>query len=316
MGNRFQILALDGGGYKGMFAAALLERLEADLGISLVDHFDLITGTSTGGIIALGLGAGLRPSEITSFYVEHGDDIFPGRLRRPTRRVFASKFSPAPLRHALEQVLGERTLGESRVPLVIPSYDLTNDDVYVFRTPHSPRLRRDRHELMVEVALATSAAPTYLPAHEMRGLRLIDGGVWANNPTMVGLVEAISSFGCAVADIGVFSLGTTTDTAYRRPRLDRGGLLAWGREAFDIVLRGQNLAARNTATLMLGAANVLRVDPAVPAKVLRLDGVDPQQLRGRAEHVSRHICPDFEKRFAQHRAPPYTPEPMQGDADV
>ncbi len=316
MGNRFQILALDGGGYKGMFAAALLERLEADLGISLIDHFDLITGTSTGGIIALGLGAGLSPSEITSFYVDHGDEIFPGKLQRSTRRIFASKFSPAPLRRALEQVLGERTLGESQIPLVVPSYDLTNDDVYVFRTPHAPRLRRDRHELMVDVALATSAAPTFLPAHELRGLRLIDGGVWANNPSMVGLVEALSSFGCAMSDIGVFSLGTTTDTAYRRPRLDRGGLLAWGREAFDIVLRGQNLAARNAATLMLGAEDVLRVDPAVPAKVLRLDGVDSQQLRGRAEHVSRHICPDFEKRFAQHRAPSYTPEPIQGDVDV
>ena len=316
MGESFQILALDGGGYKGMFAAALLERLEADLGISVVDHFDLITGTSTGAIIALGLGAGLTPGQITSFYVEHGEEIFPGRQRGRARRAFASKFSPGPLRHALEQVLGTRTLGESKVPLVIPSYDLTNDDVYVFRTPHSPRFRRDRHEQMVDVALASSAAPTYLPAHELRGLRLIDGGVWANNPTMVGVVEAISSFGRALADISVFSLGTTTDTSYRRPRLDRGGLLAWGREAFDIVMRGQNLAARNTAALMLGAESLLRVDPSVPAKVLRLDGVDPQQLRGRAEHVSRHICSDFEQRFTQHRAAPYTPQMSQGEPDV
>jgi patatin-like phospholipase/acyl hydrolase len=316
VGESFQILALDGGGYKGMFAAALLERLEADLGISVVEHFDLITGTSTGAIIALGLGAGLTPTQITSFYVEHGEKIFPARHRGRARRAFTSKFSPAPLRCALEQVLGTRTLGESKVPLVIPSYDLTNDDVYVFRTPHSPRFRRDRHELMVDVALASSAAPTYLPAHELRGLRLIDGGVWANNPTMVGVVEAVSSFGRALAEVSVFSLGTTTDTSYRRPRLDRGGLLAWGREAFDIVMRGQNLAARNTAALMLGSENLLRVDPSVPAKVLRLDGVDPEQLRGRAEHVSRHVCSDFEQRFTQHRPPPYTPQPIQGETDV
>lgn len=316
MAERFQILALDGGGYRGMFAAAVLECLEADLGISVRDHFDLIAGTSTGGIIALGLGAGLSPAEIASFYLEHGAEIFPGRISRAARRVLASKYSSDSLRDALEQVLGDRTLGESRVPLVIPSYDLTNDEVYVFRTPHAPRLLRDHRELMVDVALATSAAPTYLPAHQLRGLRLIDGGVWANNPTMVAVAEAVNTFESALEEIAVFSLGTTTETIYRRPRLDSGGLLAWGREAIDVVLRGQSLGARNAASLILGPENVMRVDPAVPAKVLRLDGVAPEQLRGRAEHVSRHISPAFRETFVSHRAPPYQPATSTGGTDV
>jgi patatin-like phospholipase/acyl hydrolase len=308
MSGRFQILALDGGGYKGMFAAAVLERLEADLGIRVIDHFDLVAGTSTGGIIALGLGAGLTPAEIVSFYVEHGSAIFPGRLRRPVRRLRRAKYSPDPLRGALEAVLGEKKLGESAVPLVIPSYDLTNDDVHLFRTPHAPRLRRDRHELMVDVAMATSAAPTYLPAHPLRGLRLIDGGVWANNPTSVALTEALATFGRPLEEIAVFSIGTTIETAHRHPRLDRGGLLAWGREAIDVVLRGQNIGAENTAALILGAERCLRVNPAVPAHVLRLDGVEPDQLRGRAEHVSRHVCPAFNEQFASHKAAPWAPE--------
>lgn len=316
MAERFQILALDGGGYKGMFSAAVLECLEADLGIAVCDHFDLIAGTSTGGIIALGLGAGLSPAEITSFYLEHGAEIFPGRLSRAARRVLASKYSAAPLRRALEQVLGDRTFGESRVPLVIPSYDLTNDEVYVFRTPHAPRLRRDHRELMVDVALATSAAPTYLPAHRLRGLRLIDGGVWANNPTMVAIAEAINTFGRGPEEIAVFSLGTTTETIYRRPRLDSGGLFAWGREAIDVVLRGQSLGARNAANLILGSEKVMRVDPTVPAKTLRLDGVAPEQLRGRAEHISRHISPAFKQGFAHHRAFPYEPITTAGGIDV
>lgn len=307
MAERFQILALDGGGYKGMFAAAVLERLEADLGIDIVEHFDLIAGTSTGGIIALGLGAGLRPAEIVNFYLEHGTRIFPGRMRRPVRRPFASKYRPAPLQRALEEVLGETRLGESRVPLLIPSYDLTNDDVYIFRTPHAPRLRRDHGELMVDIALATSAAPTYLPAHRLRGLRLIDGGVWANNPTTVAVVEALSAFDRRLEEISVFSLGTTIETAHRHPRLDRGGLLSWARDAIEVVLRGQNLAAGNAAKLILGPERFLRVNPAVPARVLRLDGVDSDQLRGRAEHLSRHICPAFEKQFAQHKAAPWAP---------
>jgi patatin-like phospholipase/acyl hydrolase len=305
---RFQILALDGGGYKGMFAAAVLERLESDLGIRAVDHFDLVAGTSTGGIIALGLGAGLTPAEIVSFYVEHGPAIFPGRLRRPVRGLTSAKYGPEALRFALEGVFGGKRLGESAVPLVIPSYDLTNDDVHLFRTPHAPRLRRDRAELMVDVALATSAAPTYLPAHRLRGLRLIDGGVWANNPTMVAVTEALATFARPVEEIAVFSIGTTIETANRHPRLDRGGLLAWGREAIEVVLRGQNLGAENTATLMLGRERFLRVNPAVPAHVLRLDGVEPDQLRGRAEHVSRHVCPAFNEQFVPHRAAPWAPE--------
>lgn len=164
---RFQILSLDGGGFKGMFSAAVLERLEADLGVSVVDHFDLVTGTSTGGIIALGLGAALRPAQLVDFYVDRGPDIFPGPRRRALRRPFRSKYRAGPLRSALEEVLGEATLADSQVPLAIPTYDLCNDDVYLFRTPHAPRLLRDRRERMVDVALATAAAPTYLPAHQL-----------------------------------------------------------------------------------------------------------------------------------------------------
>ncbi len=73
---RFQILSLDGGGIKGLFSAAVLASIEEDLGIRITDHFDLVTGTSTGGIIALGLGIGLRPREIVEFYVREGPRIF------------------------------------------------------------------------------------------------------------------------------------------------------------------------------------------------------------------------------------------------
>ncbi len=232
----FRLLSLDGGGLKGIFAAAILACLEADLGISVVDHFDLVAGTSTGGIIALGLGAGLRPREIVEFYVSRGPAIFPRARVRAVRRLLRSKHRARPLRLALEDVLGEKTLADSRVPLAIPAYDLCNDDVHLFRTPHVPHLRRDGRELMVDVALATAAAPTYLPAHPLRGLRLVDGGMWANNPTLVGIVEAVSTFGCELGDIRVFSLGTTLDTGTRAGRLDRGGLLPWAGDAIDVVL--------------------------------------------------------------------------------
>ena len=106
---------LDGGGLRGMYTAAVLARLEEDLGIRIVDHFDLIAGTSTGGIIALGLGLGMTPREILEFYVAHGPRIFRDRTRlRSLRRISRTKYSAAPLRAALDEVLGDRLFGTVR----------------------------------------------------------------------------------------------------------------------------------------------------------------------------------------------------------
>jgi patatin-like phospholipase/acyl hydrolase len=157
----FQILSLDGGGYKGMFSAAILDRLEADLDIRLADQFDLIAGTSAGAIIALGLAAGLTPAELLGFYVDRGPAIFPDRRARTPGRLVRSKYSPAPLTAALEEVFGDRTLAESRMPLLIPAYDLCNDDVHLFRTPHAERLRRDGRERM---STSRSRAPPPRPS--------------------------------------------------------------------------------------------------------------------------------------------------------
>jgi uncharacterized protein len=309
---RFQVLSLDGGGYKGMFPAALLACLEADLGTSIVDHFDLVAGASTGGIIALGLGAGLRPAEIVDFYVEQGPAIFTHPKLRSVRRLARSKYRPRPLRRALEAVFQDRVLADSQVPLAVPAYDLCNDGVYLFRTPHAAGLRRDGRERMVDVALATTAAPTYLPAHALRGLRLVDGGMWANNPALVGITEAVNSFGCELSDIRVFSLGTTIDTIRRPNRLDCGGLIAWAADAIHVVLRGQSIATNNQARLLLGDTNLLRVDPQVPARELRLDGITPDQLRGRAEHHSRHISQAVSERFLNHKRTASTPHSEKG----
>ena len=302
---RFQILALDGGGFKGMFAATVLACLEADLGITIADHFDLVTGTSTGGIIALGMGAGLRPAQISDFYVTRGAAIF--RRKIITRRIWRAKYDADGLASALSGVFGDKRLGQSLLRLAIPAYDLTNDNVYLFRTPHAEFLRRDHRELMVDVALATTAAPTYLPAHRLRGLRLIDGGMWANNPVLVGITEAVRVFGKSLSDIAVLSIGTTTEMAMRRRSLDQGGLLAWSKDAIPIVLRGQSKSARNFAHHLLPDDALLRIDPVVPERALRLDSVAPDELRGRAEHESRRMSARFLERFGKHRATAYAP---------
>ena len=301
----FQILSLDGGGLKGLFSAAVLAELERDLSTSIVDHFDLIVGTSTGGLIALGLGAGLRPAQIVDFYVDRGPYIF-GARQRAVGGLWTSKYSAVRLRQALEEVFGKRTLGTSRKRLVIPAYSLDRNDVYVFKTPHHERLTRDWRESMVDVAMATTAAPTFLPAFRLRHHRLIDGGVWASNPALVGVAEAVSLLRVRLADIRVLSLGTTDGLADLPGRLDRGGVWQWARAAAPLLLRAQSVGALHTVEHLIGPAQVLRIDPVVPAGLFRLDRIDSTRIRGLAEDVSRKAAPSV-RAFTQHQASPYTP---------
>jgi patatin-like phospholipase/acyl hydrolase len=312
--SRFQILSLDGGGYKGIFAAAVLAAIEEDLGCSVLEHFDLVVGTSTGGIIALGLAAGLRPQQIVDFYAAHGSDIFRSNAFRPWRGWITTKYSAGRLRAALQQILGDLQMGDSRVRLVIPSFDLGRDTVHVFKTPHHERLRRDWRHSMVEVAIATSAAPTYFPAASLDSIRLIDGGIWANNPVVVGIAEAVSLCEAPLEATRAFSIGTTSDLSRRRLQLDRGGKAQWALSAVNVVLRGQSVGAAGLAEHLLGKDRYLRLDPLVPENVLTMDRVDTRTLMGLARSTSRDVMPEFKRKFGDYIATPYRPHHLEEGA--
>ena len=309
---RFQVLSLDGGGARGVFTAAVLAGLEDDLGRPVLDHFDLVAGTSTGGLIALALGAGLSPREIVEFYLRDITTVFPGpRWFRTLRRLLVAKYNARGLEAATRGVLGDILLGESCVPLVVPAYSLAENDVYIFKTPHHPRLRRDWRVPMWEVAMATSAAPTYFPAYRLSGGggRLVDGGVWANNPAMVGVTEAVSIFGRRLSDVRVFSLGTTSRTRARPRRLDNAGLARWalGPNIVDVLLAGQSVGTFAQVQHLVGKESAHRLDPPLMDGDIGLDGTDADALISKAAHHSRHFCPTFEEAFGGHLRKPYTP---------
>ena len=312
---RFQVLALDGGGSRGIFTAALLAGLEEDVGRPVLDHFDLVVGTSTGGLIALALGAGLSPREIVDFYVREAPNVFPGPpWWRALRRWGVAKYDGSGLERAVRSVFHDALLGDSSVPLVVPAYNLAENDVYLFKTPHHPRLKRDWRVPMWEVAMATSAAPTFFPAYRLSSdaVRLIDGGVWANNPAMVGLTEAVSLFGRRLSDVRVLSVGTTSRAHARHRGLDRAGILRWatGQNIVDVLLAGQGAGAFAQVQLLVGKENAWRLDPLLLDGDIALDGADPDAFIGKAAHHSRRFCPDFEAIFADHIRDPYTP--LQG----
>lgn len=302
------VLSLDGGGLRGIFTAATLAAWEEDFGTSIADHFDLIVGTSTGGVIALALGFGVSPAEVLSTYVDHGERIFPAARRawRGWRRLLRPQYDPGDLRGVLRGLFGDQLLGDSRVRLAIPSYDLAADHVHLFRTPHHVDLRRDWRVPVVEIALATTAAPIFFPTHRMEAHRLIDGGVWANNPTLVGVAECFDRLRGQRGCIRILSVGTTSEVRERRTALDVGGLLAWRSDGFDVMLRGQCLAATNHAQLILGRRNVARVDVATPEGLHTLDLVTASDLIGRARAESRTRSPAL-REFFEHSPSQYDP---------
>lgn len=308
----FQVLSLDGGGIRGIFSAALLAGLEKALGRPVLDHFDLVVGTSTGGLIALALGAGMAPRDVVDLYVSEMRTIFPGPRRlRSVRQLVRPKYRPDGLEKLLRSIFGERLLGESRVPLVIPSFDLGENQVYLFKTPHHERLKDDWQVPYWQVAAATSAAPTFFPAFSLPEdhVRLVDGGVWANNPAMVGVVEAISMFGQPLHTIRVLSVGTTADPRTRKRKLDNGGLLHWIRSpnVVDVFLTGQSAGAFAQVQHLIGRDNAHRLDPPAPAGLMHLDAGDVRDLKGKAAYHSRFFRPTFESIFADHTAAPYRP---------
>ncbi len=307
---RFQILSLDEGGIRGIFSAYQLQKFEEDFGVNLIDHFDLIVGTSTGGIIAIGLGLRLKPREIVDVYTNLGQRIFPGPAWwRNTVRWFRAPYAAGPLEAELKKCFGDRPLGASTKRLVIPSYDLGQREVRLFKTAHHARFVRDPLVPAWKVGLATSAAPTFLPA--FRGIedrRLIDGGIWANNPIMVGIVEALAVLNVPREAIRVLSIGTTSEAIYPSDRLDHGGKLAWAKGSIDEAFQGQTSGALGQAKLILGADNVLRLNLMVPAGLHALDRAIPERLKSAAAHLSLHEGPRIKKMFLDHIAPPFIPE--------
>lgn len=298
-----KILSIDGGGIKGVFPASFLATLEETTGKSVSDHFDLIVGTSTGGIIALGLGMGISAKEILSFYEELGPGIFKGnRWARFLRHFGFAKYDREPLKEALVSRFGEKILGDSKNRLVIPSVNLETGEVHVYKTSHHSRLERDFREKVVEVALATSAAPTYFPTHvSAAGSPLVDGGVWANNPTGLAAVEAIGILGWPRDQIEILSIGCTSEplniSAARTMPL---GLGYWATKITQLFMKTQSFASHGTAQLLVGHNHVVRIDPVMPNGRFGLDVIkEIGSLKGLGDSEARKALPAVRKFFEE-----------------
>ena len=277
----FKILSIDGGGIRGVFPAAYLAELEKRFlnGASIANHFDMVAGTSIGGIITLALGKGMTAQQALEIYTERGHRIFPtrtgiGRLARWTRSFFKPKHDQAVLKEELAAEFGETLFGESQSRCVILSFDGLYGEPVIYKTPHHPDYKLDQHKSMVDIALHTTAAPTIFPAVKDDGLVMIDGGIWANNPVMNALVDALACYDVPRENIRILTIGTgeatfsLTETAQSGRKKDWAILLP-----FLAASRAQSKNALGQAFLLTGKDNVVRIDVPESDTLIALDDV-------------------------------------------
>ena len=267
-----RILSIDGGGIRGIIPAMVLAAVEANLGRAISEVFDLVAGTSTGGIIALALTMpedgkpAWRAEQLVELYEKEGTTIFPRSpwpLFRTVQSAFDARYSAKGIEEVLLKYFGEARLKDALTPVIVSSYELESRQPFFFKSAKA-KANPANDFLMRDVARATSAAPTYFEPCQLKTsdpvgyYTLVDGGVFANNPSMCAWAEA-SSDGTP-ADVRLLSLGTGE---LCRPlhygEVKDWGLLHWARPILNVVMDGVSDATHYQLGEMLGSARYLRI---------------------------------------------------------
>lgn len=302
-GRMFRILALDGGGIRGAFTAAVLakwdEMLGAGGGNDLVKNFDLVAGTSTGAILAIGLGLGIKPIDILNFYRNEGPKIFP--KNRKFNHWLRSKHDSVTLHDTLTSIFSNKTLADhSYCRLVIPTVRAEHGETEVIVTPHHPDRTAHRGISAVDAALASSAAPTYFDeAHvqnEITTQQYLDGGIWANNPILPAISEAVRHLGVPLDRIDVLSVGTVGSELSFVESLGKGKL-GWAEDSIGLFFAAQEHAALEIASSLLTRARHLRINQQSRAPIPLDDTEALNDLIGRGDRMAADTFSLVRSRF-------------------
>lgn len=293
----FRILSLDGGGIRGIITTVLLQRLSSNRSLEgWLDNVDLIAGTSTGGLLALGLARGLDLQVIRDLYEKKGAEIFDDSWfdnLMDLGQISGAQYDNKNLQAELKQLFKQTTLKQLSKKVLIPAFDLDNEAHRSERTwkpkifHNYPGKDSDGDELVYKVGLYTSAAPTYFPSVD----GYVDGGVYANNPSMCALAQALDNrFGTppALTDISLLSLGTGTSLFYiedDKKNEHDWGFARWAKPLVSLMLDGVSGIADYQCKQLLNE-KYHRLSPVFEPEVsLPLDAVDriPDMVK-----VARH----------------------------
>lgn len=271
----FKILSIDGGGIRGIFPAMFLCDLEAKLKADgkenwqIYQNFDLICGTSTGGIIAIALALGIPAKDIYALYLDKAETIF-GSKRNTIMQLSYSSHK----RDALETLIREifqkayggidPILKDCKTNICIPIFDLLEGKPSVLKKDHHPRFTRDFHIPAYKAALATSAAPVYFDPYsseytDLNGIvkpfkNKVDGGVFANNPTLLGIIEAQVAMYQKTENLRVLSLGTGYQKFSDGSNRKKWGISYWinpkRKRIIDLFMQAQSQQVEHLVQLM------------------------------------------------------------------
>lgn len=313
---RFQALALSGGGFRGLYSARVIADIEANMGGKpFARRFDLLAGTSIGGILALALALEIPAARIVKLFVEHGQEIFAKRWS--LGGLLRSPYSSDKLRALLQQddLFGNRVLGACKHPVIVPAINYTTGEAVVFKTAHHRSLQRDHSMPLVDVALATSAAPSYFPRHRYDSKQYVDGGLFANAPGMLALHEATQFLGVTVEQVYMLSVGTMSSSFTVDPRrTPTGGAFDWGgwwplnmpKRLFGLTISAQEGITGHMLSHRLQDRYVHIDDPLTDerARAVQLDSTDPaaqEVLLGTASERSKRCLGDPDiQAFLEH----------------
>ncbi len=285
-----RVLSIDGGGIRGVVPAMVLEHLEQRTGRRVAEQFDVIAGTSTGGIIALMLcapGRDGRPrysaADVVRFYVEHGCEIFarpPSYARGWGKRQDRPKYPAASIERGLARVFGRATLRDAVTDVFVSAFDLTSRHPYIFARPTAP----DADDFYLrDVARATTAFPGLFPPAEIASvdgrvrLRLLDGGVISANPAALALASdrIVEAHGERLL---VVSLGT----GYARTPLPWDEIQHWGPAQWmehgalvDVLFEASSQGAATIAALPSLTRQAFRFQVGLPSRATGTDDLDP-----------------------------------------
>lgn len=258
-----RLLAIDGGGIRGIYASHVLERIQAEFGLTFHQDFELIAGTSTGAIIAAALAYDVPLTKVTQLYREQGPLIFSPRRWSLGGALFP-RYASDPLRNALSNVFQDATLADAKTRLIIPATDIGNGGVHVFKSAYDANFVRDRNVKVVDAVLASCSAPSYFAPARVGPYQLSDGGLWANNPSLVAVTEALTRLGTERSHIRLLSVGTGIGKNYY-PLINGarrwGFLTGWGITKFiSMLLNLQAATAGNVVQMLLEKHQTVRVN--------------------------------------------------------
>lgn len=306
----FNILSLDGGGYKGLFTIACLAEIEKCCKIKVNDYFDLYAGTSTGSIIAVGLAAGYTANEILELYKNIGSKVFPHKfgyissIWKFLKQFFVPIYDNKVLKEELYSFFENKTVEDvlkRNKYIIVPTLCLSNSQPRIFKTDYKTEYNQHNAYKLADIVLASCSAPTYFPVAKIKHPLddyyeyFVDGGMFANNPSVCAITEAIGNIGVNKENIKLISIAPPSEKVIIKDEFSAKarGILKWNKDLVSMALVGTSAKDAYITKFLLESNKYLRVIPEIskntPEKMDRCsDKIINELIRAGRQYIINH----------------------------